>query len=53
MEDKMKYDEKCEVKHTPVGERWPEGTGPGLSKDYGKKDDADLTNGFVPQTRKN
>lgn len=53
MEDE-KYEDECEEgKPVPVGKRWPEGTMPGLSKDYSKKDDADLTNGFVPQVRKN
>lgn len=32
---------------------YPEGTSPGLGKDYGKKNDTDLNNGFVPQVRKN
>ena len=31
----------------------PEAFSPAMTQDYGKKNDADLTNGFVPQVRKN
>lgn len=37
--------EKANVAHA-------EGTNPGLTKDYGAKNDSELTNGFVPSVRK-
>lgn len=36
----------------PASDFYPEGSTPALTKDYSKASDADLTNGFTPQTRK-
>lgn len=37
----------------PASQFYPEGSTPALTKDYGAKNDSDLTNGFVPQVRTN
>lgn len=47
---KVKGDE-C-PKHDPVGKRYPKGTMPGLSKDYGTKNDGELQNDLTPSVRK-
>lgn len=55
----MKYSEDCNAKtladmptkKDPTGDRY-NGAEPGLSKDYGKKDDGDLTSGFVPSVKR-
>lgn len=40
------------VMHDPVGVRYPDGTSPGLGKDYGTKNDGELTNELTPSVRK-
>lgn len=39
------------VEYDPANGSYNEGTSPAITKDYGKKNDKDLTNGFKPQTR--
>jgi len=39
------------VEYDPANGSYVEGSSPFITKDYGKKNDKDLTNGFVPQTR--
>jgi hypothetical protein len=40
------------VNPRPASEFYPEGSTPALTKEYGTKNDAELTNGYVPQVRK-
>ena len=47
----MKRGDMCPV-HDMASVFYDEGTSPGLGKDFGKKDDSDLTSGYVPSVRK-
>lgn len=42
-----------EPNRMPVESRYSAGSTPALTRDFGSKNDSDLTNGFVPQVRKN